>query len=132
MPAAQLALFKRVLNNEVRLLKSLEHPNIIRLVEHNTEDGEIIQKKKGKIVQIFFIVLELVEQGDLFSFIKVTNKAGGFSEMFARHYFKQLIEAIEYLHYSRGVVHRDLKPENLLLSSNYQLKIADFGLSALC
>lgn len=75
-------------------------------------------------------MLELVEQGDLFSFIKVKNKAGGFSEEFARHYFRQLIEAMEYCHYQKGVVHRDLKPENLLLSSDYQLKIADFGLSA--
>lgn len=88
MPPNLLLTFKRVLANEVRLLKQLSHPNIIRLVEHNTEPGEIIQKRSGKIVQIFFIVLELVEQGDLFSFIKVKNKAGGFSEPFARHYFR--------------------------------------------
>ena len=41
-----------------------------------------------------------------------------------------MLDAIEYLHKQAGVVHRDLKPENLLLSHNYQLKIADFGLSA--
>lgn len=113
-------------------MKSLEHPNIIKLVEHNTDEGEFVVKTSGKQIQIYFIVLELVEQGDLFSFIKVKNKAGSFSETFARHYFIQLIEAIEYLHLEMGVVHRDLKPENLLLNSDYQLKIADFGLSARC
>lgn len=41
-----------------------------------------------------------------------------------------MLDAIEYLHNTAGVVHRDLKPENLLLSHDYQLKIADFGLSA--
>ena len=41
-----------------------------------------------------------------------------------------MLDAIEYLHSTAGVVHRDLKPENLLLSHNYTLKIADFGLSA--
>jgi len=41
-----------------------------------------------------------------------------------------MVDAIDYLHNTAGVVHRDLKPENLLLSHDYQLKIADFGLSA--
>ena len=41
-----------------------------------------------------------------------------------------MLDAIDYLHKTAGVVHRDLKPENLLLSHDYQLKIADFGLSA--
>ena len=40
-----------------------------------------------------------------------------------------MLDAIEYLHQTAGVVHRDLKPENLLLSHDYKLKIADFGLS---
>ena len=122
------ATFKSILKNEVELLKSLDHPNIIKLVEYNFE-GEIITKKKGKTIQIFFIVLELVELGDLFQFIKVKNETGGFSEPFARHYFKQLLDTIFYLHNTAGVVHRDLKPENLLLNKHYNIKIADFGLS---
>jgi carbon catabolite-derepressing protein kinase len=76
-------------------------------------------------------VLELVELGDLFSFIKVKHKSGAFTERFARHYFRQLLDTLTYLHVTAGIVHRDLKPENLLLNSNYELKIADFGLSAI-
>jgi len=56
-----LATFKRVLNNEVNILLSLKHPNIIRLVEYNTEEGELIMKGSGKYILIYFIVLELVE-----------------------------------------------------------------------
>ena len=41
-----------------------------------------------------------------------------------------MVDAIDYLHNTAGVVHRDLNPENILLSHDYQLKIADFGLSA--
>ena len=70
-----------------------------------------------------------MEFGDLFSFIKVKNETGGFSETFARHYFKQLLDTISYLHKTAGIVHRDLKPENLLLNKHYNIKVADFGLS---
>ncbi|KAG6401360.1 hypothetical protein SASPL_138214 [Salvia splendens] len=55
---------------------------------------------------------------------------GRFSEDLARRYFQQLISAVSYCH-SRGVYHRDLKPENLLLDENGDLKVSDFGLSAL-
>lgn len=41
-----------------------------------------------------------------------------------------MLTTLEYLHNTAGVVHRDLKPENLLLNSNYELKLADFGLSS--
>ena len=63
-------MFRKIMINEVTLLRKMDHPNIIRLVEYNC-DGEIIVKDSGKTIQIYFIVLELVEQGDLFSYIKV-------------------------------------------------------------
>lgn len=74
-----------------------------------------------------FIVLELIAGGELFD--KIVAE-GRFDEPTARFYFKQLIRGVKYCH-NQGVCHRDLKPENLLLDGNGDLKISDFGLSAL-
>ncbi len=51
----------------------MNHPNIIKLVEYNC-DGEIVIKPSGKAIQVFFIVLELVEQGDLFRSLRFAIK----------------------------------------------------------
>jgi len=74
-----------------------------------------------------FIVLELVTGGELFD--KIVRE-GRFDEKTARFYFRQLVRGVKYCH-KAGVCHRDLKPENLLLDGDGNLKISDFGLSAL-
>ncbi len=61
----------------------------------------------------------------MFEFLAFT---GCFEEAIARTYFHQLINGLAYCH-SQGVAHRDLKPENLLMDGQFQLKLADFGLS---
>jgi serine/threonine protein kinase len=78
-----LSKFKRILSNEVALLASMKHESIIKLVEFNL-NGEVVVKPCGKCIQIFFIVLEHLEQGDLFSLIE----KGAFPERVARFYFK--------------------------------------------
>ncbi|KAL1308389.1 hypothetical protein HN51_050336 [Arachis hypogaea] len=98
---------------EVSIMSKLNHPNIVKLHE--------VLATKTKI----YFVLEFVKGGELFA--KVSK--GRFSEDLARKYFQQLISAVGYCH-SRGVFHRDLKPENLLLDENGNLKVSDFGLSA--
>ncbi|KAJ6715807.1 CBL-INTERACTING SERINE/THREONINE-PROTEIN KINASE 3 [Salix koriyanagi] len=103
------------IKREVATMKRIKHPNVVRLYE--------VMGSKTKI----FIVLEFVTGGELFD--KIVNH-GRMGEDEARGYFHQLINAVDYCH-SRGVFHRDLKPENLLLNANGNLKVSDFGLSAL-
>ncbi|RXH92549.1 hypothetical protein DVH24_033445 [Malus domestica] len=108
----------------------------------NTETGESVAMKvldrttiiKHKMVdQVLasrtkiYIILEFITGGELFD--KIVHH-GRLSEGEARRYFQQLIDGVDYCH-SKGVYHRDLKPENLLLDSLGNLKISDFGLSAL-
>ncbi|XP_042504227.1 CBL-interacting serine/threonine-protein kinase 21-like isoform X2 [Macadamia integrifolia] len=71
--------------------------------------------------------MEYVSGGQLSDKLSYLKK---FDEKEARKYFQQLIDAVDYCH-SRGVYHRDLKPENLLLDGQGNLKVSDFGLSAL-
>ena len=63
--------------------------------------------------------------GELFDYLV---KNGKMSENKARRFFQQIVGAVEYCHRHK-IVHRDLKPENLLLDSDLNVKIADFGLS---
>ena len=72
-------------------------------------------------------MLELITGGELFD--KIVRE-GRFNEDMARFYFRQLVRGVKYCH-TMGVCHRDLKPENLLLDEHGNLKISDFGLSAL-
>ncbi|ODV85706.1 hypothetical protein CANARDRAFT_181994, partial [[Candida] arabinofermentans NRRL YB-2248] len=71
-------------------------------------------------------VMEFIPCGDLFSLISVTS---GLEVIECDCFFKQILNAITYLH-SVGISHNDLKVENLLLTRKGQLKIIDFGTSA--
>ncbi|CAL9774593.1 unnamed protein product [Musa acuminata subsp. burmannicoides] len=99
---------------EISVMRLVRHPNVVRLFE--------VMASRTKI----YFVMEYIKGGELFN--KVTK--GKVPEDEARKYFQQLISAVDYCH-SRGVYHRDLKPENLLLDENDNLKVSDFGLSAL-
>ncbi|XP_059297751.1 CBL-interacting protein kinase 2-like [Lycium ferocissimum] len=102
------------IKREISVMRLVRHPNIVHLYE--------VMATKTKI----YFVMEYAKGGELFN--KVAR--GKLKEDIARKYFQQLINAVDFCH-SRGVYHRDLKPENLLLDENENLKISDFGLSAL-
>ena len=74
-------------------------------------------------VQVGYIATELLPKGELLSYL---IGKGGLPMPIVRHYAKQLVEGITYMH-RQGIAHRDLKLENVLLDSNFDLKIADFG-----
>jgi len=103
------------IKKEISIMKMVSYPNVVKLIE--------VLASRTKI----FIVLEMVTGGELFD--KIVAE-GRFSEDKARFYFRQLLAGVDYCH-RNGVCHRDLKPENLLLDDQGNLKISDFGLSAL-
>ncbi|KAL3649202.1 CBL-interacting protein kinase [Castilleja foliolosa] len=102
------------IKREISIMRLVCHPNIIHLHE--------VMATKTKI----YFIIEYAKGGELFD--KVAK--GKLIEPVARKYFQQLINAVDFCH-GRGVYHRDLKPENLLLDENENLKVSDFGLSAL-
>lgn len=110
---------------EMTIASHLKHPNIIEhyAVGMGPYDKNIPGKKPEDTL---FILMEYAPNGELFDMISNTGK---YSEPTARFFFKQLLNAIAYMHNTVGVCHRDLKPENILIDENYNLKIADFGFS---
>ncbi|KAG5008452.1 hypothetical protein GLYMA_09G277000v4 [Glycine max] len=102
------------IKREISVMRLIRHPHVVELYE--------VMASKTKI----YFVMEHAKGGELFN--KVVK--GRLKVDVARKYFQQLISAVDYCH-SRGVCHRDLKPENLLLDENENLKVSDFGLSAL-
>jgi len=104
------------LKREVSITKLIRHPRVVQLFE--------VLASKTKI----YLVLELVTGGELFD--ELAKEKGGFGEFKARRFFKQLVDGMMCCH-DKGIVHRDIKLENLLLDCNGDLKISDFGLSAL-
>ncbi|KAH0915453.1 hypothetical protein HID58_029899 [Brassica napus] len=102
------------IKREISVMSMVKHPNIVELHE--------VMASKSKI----YFAMELVRGCELFA--KISK--GRLREDVARVYFQQLISAVDFCH-SRGVYHRDLKPENLLLDEEGNLKVTDFGLSAL-
>lgn len=101
---------------EIAIMKALKHKNIVNLRHVLTSATKL------------YVVMDLVTGGELFT--KILNE-GKLPEAVARRFFQQLIDGVDYCH-RRGVCHRDLKPENLLIDdTNGELKITDFGLSAM-
>lgn len=128
---------------EIKILKRLRHPNLVQMVEvvsskgveHLDEDDEVEEKHrvskndstkdaregfKGNL----FLVLEYVSH-DLTGLMDVAYR---FSEVQVKSIFKQLLEALQYMHDNK-FVHRDIKSSNILIDHHFRLKLADFGLA---
>ncbi|XP_059364897.1 serine/threonine-protein kinase MARK2-like isoform X2 [Carassius carassius] len=101
------------LYREVRLMKFLNHPNIVKLFE-------VIDTEKT-----LYLVMEYASGGEVFDYLVAH---GRMKEKEARAKFRQIVSAVQYCH-QKCIVHRDLKAENLLLDADMNIKIADFGFS---
>ncbi|KAI3711916.1 hypothetical protein L1987_70465 [Smallanthus sonchifolius] len=103
----------RELEEEVKLLKNLSHPNIVRYLGTAREEDSLN------------IFLEFVPGGSISSLL---GKFGSFPESVIRMYTKQILLGLEYLH-KNGIMHRDIKGANILVDNKGQIKLADFGAS---
>ncbi|XP_071451407.1 SNF-related serine/threonine-protein kinase [Hetaerina americana] len=100
---------------EVRCMKLVQHPNVVRLYE--------VIDTQTKL----YLVLELADGGDLYDLIM--RHDGGLPDHVAREHFRQIVRAISYCH-QLHVVHRDLKPENVVFFEKLGVvKLTDFGFS---
>ncbi|XP_059163745.1 MAP/microtubule affinity-regulating kinase 3-like isoform X17 [Physella acuta] len=98
---------------EVRIMKMLDHPNIVKLFE-------VIETEKT-----LYLVMEYASGGEVFDYLVAH---GRMKEKEARAKFRQIVSSVQYCH-QKHIVHRDLKAENLLLDSDMNIKIADYGFS---
>ncbi|KAE9593682.1 hypothetical protein Lal_00036500 [Lupinus albus] len=101
------------LEEEVKLLKDLSHPNIVRYLGTVREEDTLN------------ILLEFVPGGSISSLL---GKFGSFPEAVIRTYTKQILVGLEYLH-KNGIMHRDIKGANILVDNKGCIKLADFGAS---
>ncbi|CAE8611295.1 unnamed protein product [Polarella glacialis] len=128
--AVETALQRELMDTEIRLLKSLNHPNIMKMHEVYFEQAN----EKGQITNgNIYLVTELCEGGDLFSRIlhHYERLKQPMTESHVAYMMQHILSATKYCH-DKGIIHRDIKPENILFvdrSSSSSLKIIDFGLA---
>lgn len=99
--------------NEIKILRTLDHPLIIRLFDKFQDDRKL------------YLQTEFVEGGDLH---KLMKREKVLSEKSIKFILAQIFLVLEYLH-SHYILYRDIKPENILIDGNGYIKLADFGIS---
>ncbi|KAK5680889.1 serine/threonine protein kinase, CMGC, CDC2/CDK subfamily [Elasticomyces elasticus] len=111
---------------EMKLLKMLRHPNVLRLEEMAVERQVVDPKaKSGNKKATLYMVMPYMDH-DLSGML--TNPDIHFSTPQIKCYMQQLLEGTRYLHES-NILHRDMKAANILISNTGILQIADFGLA---
>jgi len=98
---------------EIGMLAAFDHPNIVRYIGVQQRD------------HLLYILMEYMPGGSIEALLR---RFGPFKERMTRHYLRQILSGLGYLH-AAGVVHRDIKGANILLSSDGAVKLADFGAS---
>lgn len=109
-------IYKSLLDNEIDILRELNHPRCMRIFELFEDD------------KYYYVISEFIQGGSVMKRLKENGKP--YSEWTTYLIVKQILEALTHIH-SKNIAHRDLKLENLMFVStnkkNFQLKLIDFG-----
>ena len=105
--------FRRRFKNESKAIAVLSHPNIVKVL--NVNYGDKLQ----------YIVMEYVEGITLKEYIEQQGRLGIKETV---HFTMQILRALQHAH-DKGIVHRDIKPQNIMLLSNGNIKVTDFGIA---
>jgi serine/threonine protein kinase len=111
---SQATEFVRRFEREVRVTRQLDHPNVVRCIDHGVADETTL-----------YMVLEYVDSGDLRDLVEMK---GGLSEGLAVAIMHQVAEGLCEAHRLK-LVHRDIKPPNIFVASSGLAKLADFGIA---
>lgn len=110
--------------NEIAIMSQISHKYIVKLLD-SVITGHYIAPDGTETFDVRYLLLEFIPNGTLFDYVTIT---GYFEEVEARYFFQQIIQAVAYLN-ENGIYHRDLKLDNIMMDSNFNVKIGDFGLS---
>lgn len=128
--AYALKIFQRGFTTVETECKALSHcgyhPNIIQFYTTSVITSKCNNYNGTKELPV--LLFEQAVNGDIFQIVR--NSRAGLPENVCLTYFHQLLNALKHLHL-RGIYHRDVKVENLLLDSNFNLKLTDFGLASI-
>lgn len=106
-----------LIREEIAIMKKLYHPNVVSLIEVLDDPEE----------DSLYMVMEYCKNGVVMK-VGLEQRADPYDEEQCRHWFRDMILGIEYLH-AQGIIHRDIKPDNCLVTEDEVLKIVDFGVS---
>jgi len=107
------AQLKERFMNEARLMASLNHPNITKIIDFDEQPNQLS------------IIMEYLEGEDLNKKIK---RQGGLDSEEIKHIFTQTLAACQFAH-DQGILHRDIKPSNMFVLTDGTLKMLDFGIA---
>ena len=106
-----------LIKEEIAIMKKLNHHNLVSLMEVLDDPQE----------DSLYMVLEMCKKGVAMR-VGLDERADPYDDERCRHWFRDMILGIEYLH-AQGIIHRDIKPDNCLITDDDVLKIVDFGVS---
>ena len=110
---------KLEVQKEIKLLENMDHPHVITYFSSFSENGN------------FYIITEYINGGSLEDVIKMSKEKGRLvDEKKVWDFLAQILSGLVYLHENRKIIHRDIKPDNILWDKDGNIKITDFGISA--